>query len=101
VNPADPALRAAVLARLARLPPGATTCPGRVARDVGRRLAELRPLLAALAAEGRLAVYQRGRPAALAGLRGPFRVAAAADPAKKGLAAGRVAGNLRASDSDF
>jgi hypothetical protein len=97
VNAPEPALRAAVLARLARIPPGATACPGRVARDVGRRLAEVRQVLAALETEGRLAVFQRGRPATLAALRGPFRVA----PVKKALAVGSPAGMVVASDSDF
>lgn len=63
-----------ILAALARLRPGTTLCPGRLARDLGTTLAQLRPELGRLALAGRLAVWQRGQPAAWTGLRGPFRL---------------------------
>ncbi|MFM8357235.1 MAG: DUF3253 domain-containing protein [Verrucomicrobiota bacterium] len=64
-----------ILAALARLRPGTTLCPGRLARDLGTTLAQLRPELGRLALAGRIAIWQRGRPAAWTSLRGPFRVA--------------------------
>jgi DNA-binding FadR family transcriptional regulator len=63
-----------ILAELARLKPGTTLCPGELARRLGTTLRALRSTYAALAAAGRIAVTQRGRPADLATLRGPFRV---------------------------
>ncbi len=60
------------------LRPGATICPGELARRLGSTqaaLRSLRSLLAGLAAQGRVAITQRGAPADLATLRGPYRVA--------------------------
>ncbi len=67
---------AEVLRVLEGLRPGATICPGELARRLGSTQAALRPLLAGLAAQGRVAITQRGAPADLATLRGPYRVAA-------------------------
>lgn len=63
-----------ILQVMARLRPGTTICPGKLARDLGTTLAQLRPELGRLAETGLLSVWQRGRPAAWTGLRGPFRV---------------------------
>jgi hypothetical protein len=65
----------AVLYELGTLRPGATMCPGALARRLGSSPALLRPVLAGLAAGGRVAITQRGRPADLALLLGPYRVA--------------------------
>lgn len=69
----------AILAPLAALRAGATMCPGELARRLGTSQAELRPTLVALAAEGRINITQRGAPADLRTLRGPYRVALAHD----------------------
>lgn len=66
---------AAIFAELGGLRPGATMCPGELARRLGATQADLRPVLAKLAAERRILVMQRGAPADLATLRGPYRVA--------------------------
>lgn len=50
-------------------------CPGRLARDLGTTLGFIRPLLEQMHQKGLIEVFQRGRPAILKGLRGPFRVA--------------------------
>lgn len=68
------AMRQRILAELATLRPGTTICPGELARRCGTTLRALRADYAALAAEGRIAVSQRGRVADLSTLRGPFRV---------------------------
>ena len=65
----------AILAELAALRPGATLCPGELARRLGSTQAQLRPLLQTLADAGRIAITQRGAPADLRTLRGPYRVA--------------------------
>jgi hypothetical protein len=62
---------------LAKLAPGTTACPGDVARRLGRTQRELRPIFAAMAAAGTVRITQRGVPADLATVRGPYRVAAA------------------------
>lgn len=74
----DDDLRGAILAQVARLRPGTTCCPSQVARDLA---AQWRPLMAPLrrvalemAAEGRIAVTQGGRPAG-PDPRGPIRLA--------------------------
>ena len=64
-----------ILARLSRLAPNTTLCPGALAKDLGRKASELRPLLRELEASGRGVVSQRGAPADLGTLRGPYRVA--------------------------
>jgi hypothetical protein len=65
---------AKILEVLATLNPGATMCPGDLARRLGTWQAALRPLLAELAARGEVTITQRGSPADLRTLRGPYRV---------------------------
>jgi len=60
---------------LGELRPGSSLCPGELARRLGETQASLRPLLATLAAEGRVRITQSGADADLASLRGPYRVA--------------------------
>ncbi|MFN4061205.1 MAG: DUF3253 domain-containing protein [Paracoccus hibiscisoli] len=74
----DDDLRGAILAQVARLRPGTTCCPSQVARGLA---ADWRPLMDPLrrialdlAAEGRIAVTQKGRPAGPEP-RGPIRLA--------------------------
>ena len=64
---------------LAELRPGATMCPGRLARRLGTTLRELRPTYQAMAAHGALRITQGGEPADLATLKGPFRVSLPAE----------------------
>jgi hypothetical protein len=52
-------------------------CPGELARRVGATQATLRPILVVLADEGAVVITQRGEPADLRTLRGPYRVARA------------------------
>jgi hypothetical protein len=66
-----------VFAALAALRPGATCCPGTLARRLGTTPAALRPVLARLAAAGRIRITQGSQPGDLASLRGPYRVAPA------------------------
>jgi hypothetical protein len=66
-----------VLAALAGVRPGATCCPGTLARQLGTTPAALRLVLARLAAAGRIRITQGGLPRDLAALRGPYRVALA------------------------
>ncbi|MFZ9839926.1 MAG: DUF3253 domain-containing protein [Opitutaceae bacterium] len=66
-----------MLAALAGLRPGTSCCPGTLARRLGKTPAALRPVLARLAAAGRVRITQQGRPRDLASLRGPYRVASA------------------------
>jgi len=72
------------LAELAKLAPGTTACPGDVARRLGRTQRKLRPVFAAMAEAGTLRITQRGEPADLARLRGPYRIAAAAAAGHRG-----------------
>lgn len=65
----------AILAALLELRPGATICPGELARRLGSTQAELRPVLSRLASDRRIRITQRGVPADLVRLRGPYRVA--------------------------
>jgi DNA-binding transcriptional ArsR family regulator len=65
----------ALLAKLDALRAGVTMCPGELARRLGTTQAKLRPSLLALAEAGRIAITQRGAPADLRTLRGPYRVA--------------------------
>ncbi len=67
-------LRQRLLTRLASVRPGATMCPGALARECGTTLAQARGDVLALAAEGKIALSQRGRAVAPNGLKGPFRV---------------------------
>jgi hypothetical protein len=74
---APPSAERAVTVALAALRPGATCCPGTLARRLGMTPAALRPVLARLAAAGRVRITQGGLPRDLATLRGPYRVMAA------------------------
>ena len=66
-----------MLAALAGVRPGTTCCPGTLARQLGTTPAALRPVLARLAAAGRIRITQGGHPADLATLHSPYRVAPA------------------------
>ncbi len=68
------AMHNAIVERVCTLRAGTTMCPGRLARDLGSTLAAVRPILRALAVEGKLSTWQKGRRADLGTLRGPFRV---------------------------
>ena len=74
----DDDLRGAILAQVARLRPGTTCCPSQIARDLAtdwRPLMDpLRRLALQMAAEGDIAVLQKGRPAG-PDPRGPIRLA--------------------------
>ncbi|WP_405402992.1 DUF3253 domain-containing protein [Paracoccus sp. Ld10] len=63
----DDDLRGAILAQVARLRPGTTCCPSRIARDLTtdwRPLMDpLRRLALQMAANGDIAVLQNGHPA--------------------------------------
>lgn len=74
---ARPPTPGAVVAALAGLRPGSSCCPGTLARRLETTPATLRPILARLAAAGRVRITQQGRPRDLATLRGPYRVASA------------------------
>ena len=63
-----------ILERVRGLRAGTTMCPGRLSRDLGFKLAELRSTYVALANAGRLGIRQKGRAANPNTLRGPFRV---------------------------
>ena len=63
-----------ILERVRGLRAGTTMCPGRLSRDLGFKLADLRATYIALAHAGRLDIRQKGRRADLSTLRGPFRV---------------------------
>lgn len=77
-------LERAILALLAERAEGVTVCPSEVARRVaGRDEADWRPLMesvraaaARLAAQGRVAVLQRGRAVDPGAARGPIRLRA-------------------------
>ena len=68
-----------ILERVRRLRAGTTMCPGRLSKDLGFRLADLRDTYLALASVGRLGIRQKGQPADPKTLRGPFRVGPAED----------------------
>ena len=63
-----------ILERVRKLRAGTTMCPGRLSKDLGHKLADLRPTYVALANAGRLCIRQRGHAADPNTLRGPFRV---------------------------
>ena len=65
-----------ILERVRGLRAGTTMCPGRLSKDLGFKLADLRATYVALANAGRLCVRQKGRLADPNTLRGPFRVGA-------------------------
>lgn len=64
-----------VLRHLDRVRPGGTICPGLLARRLGTDPSSLRPVLADLEQQGRIAILQRGQRKSLGEVRGPFRVA--------------------------
>jgi DNA-binding GntR family transcriptional regulator len=68
------AVRSKILARLKRLRPGTTMCPGRLARDCGTVLASIRAELKTLADENTIVITQSGTIVAPGNLKGPFRV---------------------------
>ena len=63
-----------ILERIRGLRAGTTMCPGRLSRDLGGKLSDLRATYVSLANAGCLRISQRGRPANPNTLRGPFRV---------------------------
>lgn len=67
-------MRAKIRAELAKIKPDATQCPGRLSRNVGSTLRELRPTLEAMAEAGEIQFYQKGRRVKPGQFRGPFRV---------------------------
>ena len=64
-----------LLAELVPLKPGATMCPGELARRLGTTQKALRPTLVELQQSGVIKVTQGGKPKSLASVRGPYRVA--------------------------
>lgn len=64
-----------LLAELVPLKPGATMCPGELARRLGTTQKALRPTLVELQQRGVIKVTQGGKPKSLASVRGPYRVA--------------------------
>lgn len=64
-----------LLAELAPLTPGATICPGELARRLGTTQKALRTTLGELQQRGVIKVTQGGKPKSLASVRGPYRVA--------------------------
>lgn len=72
-------MKAAVVEALRALRPGATECPGRLARRLHLTMAKLRAALVRLELEGVVGIFQRGRQVALGDVRGPFRVGLVAD----------------------
>ena len=70
-------MQAKIRAELAKLKPGTTQCPGRLSRNVGSTLRELRPTLETMARDGEINFYQKGRRVTPGKFRGPFRVAGA------------------------
>ena len=63
-----------LLKRLAELKEGATMCPGQLTRDCDTTLSKAHEDILALARAQKIAVSQKGKPANLATLKGPFRV---------------------------
>lgn len=64
-----------LLAELVPLKPGATMCPGELARRLGTTQKALRTTLVELQQRGVIKVTQGGKPKSLASVRGPYRVA--------------------------
>lgn len=69
-------VRAKILAELATLRPGTTQCPGKLSRNLGSTLRDLRPTLEAMEAWGEIAFYQKGQRVHPGKFHGPFRVVA-------------------------
>jgi hypothetical protein len=63
-----------IIKRLKTLPAGTTMCPGRLARDCGTVLSQIRGNLLELALSGEIRISQKGKAVSPQGLRGPFRV---------------------------
>ena len=68
------AIQDQILKRVCALRAGTTMCPGRLSKDLGCKLADLRETYLTLARAGRLRISQKGRQADPNALRGPFRV---------------------------
>ncbi|WP_438480390.1 DUF3253 domain-containing protein [Oleiharenicola lentus] len=68
-------MRTKILAELAKLRPGTTLCAGKLSRNVGSTLRELRPTLDTLARAGKITFTQKGHRVIPGNFRGPFRVA--------------------------
>lgn len=69
-----PEMREKIQVELTKLKPGTTQCPGKLSRQVGSSLGELRPTLEAMEHAGEIKFYQRGRRVRPGKFRGPFRV---------------------------
>ncbi len=63
-----------ILERLHGLREGTTMCPGRLSRDLGFKMADLRATYVDLANAGRLCIRQHGQPVDPNTLKGPFRL---------------------------
>jgi hypothetical protein len=68
------AMRRKILARLRRLRPGVTMCPGQLARDCGTVLKTIRTELQTLAGDGQIVMTQGGETVSADAIKGPFRV---------------------------
>ena len=69
-------MRAKIRAELAKVKVGATQCPGKLSRNLGSTLRELRPTLEEMARAGEIKFYQKGKRVQPGKFRGPFRVKA-------------------------
>ena len=65
-------LRTRIRAELAKIKPGTTQCPGRLSRNLGSTLRELRPTLEVMERRGEMAFYQNGRRVKSGLFRGRF-----------------------------
>lgn len=70
-------MRAKIRAELAKMKPGTTQCPGRLSRNLGSTLRELRATLEAMERGGEILFYQKGRRVKSGRFRGAFRVSGA------------------------
>jgi hypothetical protein len=73
-------LEQAILARVGRIHPGSTLCPGTLARDLGVSTDTLRPHLSELQQSQRITITQGGMARPLSEVRGPYRVGLARAP---------------------
>ena len=67
-------LRERLLARLEKVRPGTTMCPGKLSRECGTTLRAARGEILALAKTGKIALSQQGKPVRGKEPKGPFRV---------------------------
>jgi hypothetical protein len=79
IQPVNPTQRQ-ILKQLEKLKPGATICPGQLARKCGSTLAKIRSDLLDLAQAKKIVLSQRGQTVSGANPKGPFRVRAAGTP---------------------